>query len=133
MREQPGHVRWGRIGTVASAWLFAACVALQVFLAGLATFDSPVHWVDHVNVGQWIGTLTVLLLIFAIVGRVSRTSIVLSALVFLLYGLQYPFANTDAGSVAALHALNALALFWLSMTIGSRTWPLVVSSRHRSA
>lgn len=125
--DQPGYVKWGRIGTVVIAWLFAACVALQVFLAGLATFDNAARWADHVNVGQWIGVLTILLVIFALAGRVSRTVLALTVLVFLLYGMQYPFANTDVGSMAALHAVNALALFSLSLQIATRTRPLLSS------
>ena len=128
MGNQPGYVKWGRIGALALAWLYAACVAVQVFLAGLATFDpgdGPAHWADHVNFGQWIGTLTVLLLIFAITGRAPLIVIAFSALVFLLYGMQYPFANTDASNMAALHAVNALVMFWLSMNIGSRILAVV--------
>jgi hypothetical protein len=128
VNTQPAHVKWGRVGTVAVAWLFATCVALQVFLAGLATFDDGARWSDHVSVGQWIGVLTILLVIFAIAGRVSRTVMALSALVFLLYGMQYPFANTEVGSMAALHAVNALALFSLSLHIASRTRPLLSTS-----
>jgi hypothetical protein len=130
LRYQSGVVRWGRIGTVAVAWLFAAGVALQVFLAGIGTFDNPARWVDHVHVGQWIGSLTILLLILAVVGRASRLVIALSALVLVLYGMQYPLANTDVGSMAALHAVNALALFWLSMEIATRTRPLLATSDH---
>lgn len=132
MRDLPGYVKWSRIGVIASAWLFAACVAVQVFLAGLATFDpgsGPAHWADHVSFGQYIGTFTILILVFAIIGRLPLVVIALSAVVFLLYGLQYPFANTDASNLAALHALNALVLFWLSTHIGSRAWPLVRAPR----
>ncbi|HUG16097.1 MAG TPA: DUF6220 domain-containing protein [Thermomicrobiales bacterium] len=123
MNDHPSYVKWGRISTITTAWLFAACVALQVFLAGLATFDAPdgpAHWAEHVSFGQWIGVLTILLLVFAIAGRLPRMLVALSALVLVLYGMQYPFANTDASSMAALHAVNALALFSLSIHIGAR-------------
>jgi hypothetical protein len=118
-------VRWARLGFATSAWLFAVGVAVQVFLAGLATFDNPVRWADHVTFGQWVGTFTILLVICAVLGRMGRVAIALSVVVLLLYGMQFSFANVDTGAVAALHALNALALFWLSVHLGQRVWPLL--------
>jgi hypothetical protein len=123
--RQSSLARWSRVGFVVSAWLFAAGVALQVFLAGLSTFDNPARWADHVSFGQWIGTFTILLVLFSLTGRLPRELIGLSVIVLLLYGLQFSFANIDNGPIAALHALNALALFWLSVHLAQRGWPLL--------
>lgn len=118
-------VRFSRLAFVVTAWLYAASVVMQVFLAGLSVFDNPARWVDHVNTGQWVGTFTIFLVLFALVGRLPMPLIVLSILVLLLYGLQFPFANTDAGWLAALHAVNALVMFWLSTYLAGRATALL--------
>jgi hypothetical protein len=113
----------GQIGLTVSAWLYAVCILVQVFLAGLSTGllgAEPQRWSDHVSFGQMIGTLPILLVIFALVGRVSILTIVLSVAIFFLYGLQYPFANTNTSAVAALHAVNALVMFWITTQIAQQ-------------
>jgi mercuric ion transport protein len=92
----------------------------QVFLAGLSVFDNPARWADHVTIGRQIGGLTILLVLFALLGRMSRLVIGLSVLVFFLYGMQFTLALADVGWLSALHAVNALVLFWLSVDIGLR-------------
>jgi hypothetical protein len=129
LEAQGGIVRWSRIGLIGASWLYAACIAVQVFLAGLSIFDAASHWSDHTSFGQSIGIVPVLMLLLALVGRTSVVSIILSAAVFLLYGLQYAFANTDNGSVAALHAVNALLMFWLTTIIAQQGLRLVRTVR----
>lgn len=122
----PTHplARWSRIGFVVTAWLYAAAVVAQVFLAGVSVFDDPARWPDHVSFGQMIGSLTVLLVIFAVIGRLPWLLAGLAFAVFMLYGMQYPFALSDNGSMAALHAVNALIMFWLTVTLAQRAQPL---------
>jgi hypothetical protein len=123
LERRGGIVRVGQIGLTVSAWLYAACIAVQVFLAGLSTGllgGEPDRWTDHISFGQMIGTLPILLVIFALVGRLPVLTIVLSVAIFFLYGLQYPFANTDTSNVAALHAVNALVMFWLTTLIAQQ-------------
>ena len=120
MGRQDGIARWGQIGLAASAWLYAACIVVQVFLAGISVFDDASRWSDHTSFGQMIGILPLLVLLCALIGRVSILSIVLSAAIFLLYGLQYAFANANNGSVAALHAVNALVMFWLATLVAQQ-------------
>ena len=129
MERRGGIVRWTRIGFVVSALLFAVGVVVQVFLAGMSVFDPPGRWADHVSIGQQIGTLTILLVIFAIVGRLSKLTIGMSVAIFFLYGLQFAFANADAGAVAAFHAVNALALFWLTIQVAQQARPLAFPAR----
>lgn len=123
VERRGGVTRWARVGVIVSAGLYAACVVVQVFLAGLSTTflgDEPERWADHVSFGQMIGTLPVLLVILALVGRLPLLTIGLSVAIFFLYGFQYISANTDAGSVAALHAVNALLMFWLSTLVAQQ-------------
>ncbi|MCO5176535.1 MAG: DUF6220 domain-containing protein [Thermomicrobiales bacterium] len=126
----PTHplARWSRIGFVITAWLYALAVVGQVFLAGISVFDDPTRWPDHVSFGQMIGSLTVLLVIFAVLGRLPWLLVGLAFVVFMLYGMQYPFALSDIGTMAALHAVNALVMFWLTVTLAQRAQPLAFGS-----
>jgi hypothetical protein len=133
LERQSGIVRWARIGVIVSAWLYAACIVVQVFLAGMSIGllgSAPQHWSDHTSFGQMIGALPVLVVIFALVGRLPVLSIVLSVAIFFLYGLQYPFANSNTSSVAALHAVNALVMFWIATLIAQQAQRLVIPARN---
>lgn len=122
----PEHpvARWSRVGFAFSAWLYAAAVLVQVFLAGLSIFDSPTRWPDHVQFGQMIGAFTALMLAFAVLGRLPWLIVGLAFAEFMLYGMQYPFADSSIGALAALHAVNALVMFWLAVTLAQRAKPL---------
>ena len=73
------------------AWLFVACVVVQVFLAGLGVFDSPTQFVTHREFGYLFGWLVFVLLALAIAGRMGRRIIGLSALLIVLFILQSVF------------------------------------------
>lgn len=120
-------VIWSRVAVIATAWLFAAGGVVQVFLAGLSVFDSPAYWGDHVSAGRMIGVLAYLLPVLALVGRIGRRRTVLAFLVTALYILQLILANLNAPALAALHAVNALALIGLSVQVGIQTLKLVRS------
>jgi hypothetical protein len=122
-----------RYALIATAWLFALGGVVQVFLAGLSVFDSPTYWEDHKNMGNTIWLLTFLMPILALVGRVGIPRIVQSFLLFVLFMLQYAFANAGTGWVAALHAVNALVLIGMAGNLGSQTLDLVRSRRQAGA
>lgn len=91
--------------------------------------NEPARWADHVSFGQMIGTLPVLLVVFALIGRMPVLPIVLSVAIFFLYGLQYPFAMADGGAVAALHAVNALVMFSITGMIALQSQRLLMPER----
>jgi hypothetical protein len=72
-----------------------------------------------------IGIFPILMVLFALIGRLPVLTIALSVGIFMLYGLQYPFANSDTSSVAALHAVNALLMFWITTMIAQQGLRLV--------
>lgn len=114
---------------VAIAWLFAVGVVVQIFLAGLALFDSAEYWVDHVDIGYAIGALAYLLPILALLGRVGLPRIGHAVVVALLYVVQTILPNIDAGYIAALHPLNAFLLLGAATSLGSRTLEFVRERR----
>lgn len=131
--KRTGDVPVGKVARVARtvyavlAWAFAACVVVQVFLAGMAIFVDPLNWVRHVNFVHFFGELPILMLILAWIGRLPRGAGLLlgPVILWLLIGVQ--FATAEARSVvAALHPVNALLLAWYGMRLAQKAgafWP----------
>jgi uncharacterized protein DUF6220 len=106
------------------AWLFAACIVVQVFLAGMGVFDGPERFETHRDFGYLFGWLTLVMLIIAAVGRLGRVLIGLSALTLLQFFLQSVFIlfREDLPAVAALHPVNGMLLLVVSLVIGRMAW-----------
>lgn len=119
--DLPGRVRWSRRAYQVLAWAFVACVAAQVFLAGLGVFVSPIRWTWHETFVHLFEYLPLLMLVLAFTGRLSHRLRWLTALSFVLIGLQYAFIeigrDTGVGEIAALHPVNGLLIFWLAVTL----------------
>jgi uncharacterized protein DUF6220 len=94
------------------AWLFVACVIVQVFLAGLGVFDNPTQFITHRDFGYLFGWLVFVLLALAIAGRMGRRVIGLSALLIVLFILQSVFVafRTSQPALAALHPVNGFLI-----------------------
>lgn len=104
---------------MALAWLFAAAVVVQIFLAGLSLFDNASRWADHKSFGMMIGPLPILLLLVVLIGRLPRPIIGMSAALLVLYFIQISLPSAS-GYVAALHPLVAFAILGLPFQIGFR-------------
>jgi hypothetical protein len=108
------------------AWLVSGCILAQVFLAGMNVFLQPLWWSYHISLGHWTGPLIISLLLLSLAARLPLRLRWLSALLLLLFGLQYNFRTlaglADVPALAALHAVNALLLFWLATTLGRHAW-----------
>ena len=94
------------------AWLFVACCLVQVFLAGLAVFESPARFADHRNFGYLFGLLTIVLIVLAAVGRLGRGVIGLSVLLLVQFAMQSVFVvlRESAPALAALHPVNGFLI-----------------------
>jgi hypothetical protein len=119
--------RIGRIAFAFVAWLFLVGVVVQVFFAGIGLFGRGIDPFSlHVQLG-WllhIGPLPVLLLAWA--AGAGRATIWLSVALLILVGIQpfLPAMRTDLPFVAALHPVNALAIFGLAAIVARRSWAL---------
>jgi hypothetical protein len=104
------------------AWLFVLAVAIQFFLAGLGVLGGESIEAHR----QWgfivLHLIPILMLIAAIVGRMGRTVLALTVLLFLLVFVQPLFADPelDPRWLRSLHVLNALFIFALGYRLAQR-------------
>jgi mercuric ion transport protein len=107
-----------------AAWLFAGCIIVQVFLAGLGVFDSPSQFITHRTFGYWFGWLALVVLIVAAVGRMPRRMIGLAGLTLLQMALQSVLIlfRDDNPAIAALHPVNGVLLLVTTLVLGWLAW-----------
>ena len=112
-----------------TSWVFVACLLVQVFLAGLGVFQDSRTFITHRDFGYMISLLALVLLVAAIVGRLSRRQIGLAALVLVLFVLQSVFValRTTYPAIAALHPVNGFLIVLITFGIAQDAW----SSRSR--
>ncbi|HET7627525.1 MAG TPA: DUF6220 domain-containing protein [Bacillales bacterium] len=99
--------------------LFAGCVLVQIFFAGLAVFGQPTAWLYHTTFIHFFEMIPVLMLICAFIarlpGRLRWMSVVLIALIF----VQYLTANlaSTAHWIGALHPIIAFMVLGASLNV----------------
>jgi hypothetical protein len=104
------------------AWLFVLAVAIQFLLAGLGVLGGESIEAHR----QWgfivLHLIPILMLIAAIVGRMGRTVLALTVVLFLLVFLQPLFADPelDPRWLRSLHVLNALFIFAVGYRVAQR-------------
>lgn len=111
--------RWAHL---VSAWLYAAGVLLQGYLAGsaLVQLGGSGEFGTHIELGYTLmGILGIAVLVFALLGRFPRAQIGWSALLFVLYIVQttLPAARSSAPAIAALHPANAMIMLVLAVVV----------------
>jgi hypothetical protein len=109
-----------RIAYQALAWIFVACLVIQIFLVGLDVFEvigseTGVHRAFAYTYG-WLAPILVLL---AVAGRLPRHRLWLTMLLLVLFAVQtyLPTLKDQAPWLAAFHAVNALLIFWLAVSL----------------
>lgn len=109
-----------------AAWLLVAGTLVQVFLAGLGVFNSPVDFETHRTFGYLLELLALGLLVLAALLRIPRLPLALIALVFLAFLLQSILVavRTSAPYVAALHPVNGFLIILLSIWFARSAWRL---------
>jgi hypothetical protein len=121
-----------RLAHVAAAWLFAAGVLVQGYLAGAAMgqLGGSGDFSMHLTIGYMLGILALAVPILAIVGRFPRSQVGWSALLLLLYIVQtsLPYARADSPAIAALHPANAMILLVLAVVVAIRARRLMAAT-----
>ena len=99
------------------AWVFVACLMVQLFLVGLDAFEVTNDSTFHREFAYLYGWLAPLLVLLAAVGRLPAIKRVQAALLLILFAVQtyLPTLAEEAPMLAAVHAVNALAVTWLAV------------------
>jgi hypothetical protein len=114
----PGHR--ARLAYQVLAWVLVGCVATLVFFAGMAIFVNPERWSWHTSFVHAFELLPLIMLVLAFVGHLPSRIRWLTAVMWLLITLQYVLVAMRPGWGAALHPVNGLAIFWLSVTLAQQ-------------
>ncbi len=107
---------WARAGYRVLSWGLLACIAIQVFLAGMAVFGGPANWVMHRGFVPVLSTLPLVMFPLAFLGRLPNLQRWLPLGLIFLIGLQAALIQFGT-LVAALHAVNALLIFWVALIL----------------
>jgi hypothetical protein len=110
---------------LATAWLFAAGVLVQGYLAGtaIAELGGSGNFGLHVQVGYTVmAVLAIGVPIFALLGRLPRAQVGLSLVLLILYVVQtsLPYARASSPGIAALHPALAMVLLGVAVAIAVR-------------
>ncbi|HEX2037331.1 MAG TPA: DUF6220 domain-containing protein [Chloroflexota bacterium] len=125
-RPLSGLARLARLTYALFAGLLVVCVVLQVMFAGLGVLVDPSFFGLHRAFGAAIGLVMLPLVVAGLLSRHPRQLLGLTGLLLLLYVLQYVFLYLPLAlgmpGLRALHAVNALSLFSLSVQVGRTAW-----------
>jgi hypothetical protein len=118
--------RLTRLAFAAIAWLFVGCLVVQVFLVGLDIFadlGGSIHR-DFAYLYGWLTPVLVLLAGFALAPRSTRD---LTIVLVVLFAVQVvlPSMRDVLPLLAALHAVNALAIFALGVVVAAQATRLL--------
>jgi uncharacterized membrane protein YhaH (DUF805 family) len=120
--QEEGMTSIARMAHLASAWLYAAGVLLQGYLAGsaLAQLGGSGDFGAHTEVGYTLmGLLALAVPLLALLGRYPRAHVGWSALLLVLYVVQttLPSTRDSSPAIAALHPVNAMIMLVLAVAI----------------
>ena len=109
-----------------AAILWVAAIIVQVFLAGqaIANLGGSGDFTSHIGFGYAIGILQLAALVLAFPARVSGRDRLISAGILGLYVVQTLLPGLESVSplISALHPLNAMLLFAVSIWYARHAW-----------
>ncbi|RED58593.1 DUF6220 domain-containing protein [Cohnella lupini] len=115
-------IRYSKIIYHVLAWIFAASLFVQVFLAGLAVFDDG-DWSKHTAFIHYFEFVPILMILLGWIGRIGWKNVVLTAILYVLIIFQYISVSLDARMIAAIHPVTALLLLWAALALIRRSKP----------
>ncbi|MGH2456915.1 MAG: DUF6220 domain-containing protein [Candidatus Limnocylindria bacterium] len=121
--------RTARVAYAALAWVFVACLVIQLFLVGLDIFEVTPDSELHRDFAYLYGWLAPLLVLLAVAGKLPAGRQALTVALLVLFALQtyLPTLAPEAPLLAATHAVNALALWWLAVVLAMASRSELVS------
>jgi len=107
------------------AWLLVGAIVVQVWLAGMGIpqlAGSGASFETHRNVGYLIGLVTLALLLTSLPTGLGRRRILQSLGIFGLYIVQSSLPYVGIGAIEALHPVNAVVMFVVSLLYARAVW-----------
>lgn len=112
--------------------IFVVCLLLQLFTVGMSVFINPSWWATHTQFAHVIGSLALILLPVAFLGRFPKTIWGLTGLINTLLFVQFATIHLSVlpglSLSSVLHPVNAFFLLWAATITARKTWQIVVSS-----
>lgn len=106
------------------AWLLVASIVVQIWLAGAAIpqLGGNGSFATHRDFGYLIGLFTLVLLVTALPTGLGRRRILQSLGIFGLYIVQSSLPYMGIAPIEALHPVNAVLMFLLSLLYARAVW-----------
>lgn len=118
----PARIRSVRFvyGLLAAGYF--VCVILQVFYAGLGIFVNSADLQLHRVFANYFEFASVLLFLLSFFGRIRGGLRWYTLGLFVLTSLQHMTIQAFSGTLRALHTIDALLLFGISLHLMKRSW-----------
>ncbi|MFC5470882.1 DUF6220 domain-containing protein [Cohnella suwonensis] len=115
--------------------IFAICILIQVFLAGLAVFWDSAQWASHTGFSRLLIIVSILILVMSFVARLPLSLRLRSAGLFGIIILIAVSAKLPSGIgyLSALHPVLALLLFFGTVSLIRKTDALKKEKKQESA
>jgi len=106
------------------AWLLVGSIIVQVWLAGLAIpqLGGNGSFVTHRDVGYGIGLVVLVLFLTSLPASLGRRRILQSLGILGLYIVQTSLPYIGVGAIEALHPVNAVVMFVVSLLYARAVW-----------
>ncbi|MED3625108.1 DUF6220 domain-containing protein [Neobacillus thermocopriae] len=115
--------------------LYACCLIVQVFFAGLAIFVNPANWEKHLFFVHLFGMyIPLFMLILSFVGKMPRWAIGESAgFIGLIFAMYFTANITQVNAyAAAAHPVVAIVLISVSFMNVAKGWRFVFTGDRKS-
>lgn len=107
----------------AMVMIFAICILIQVFLAGLALFWNSAQWASHTGFAKLLIIVSIVILVISFIARLPlslrlRSAGLLGIIILIAVSAKLP---SGIGYLSALHPVLALMLFFGTMSLVRKT------------
>ena len=124
-----------RLAFKAMLRIFAICILIQVFLAGLALFWDSAQWVSHIGFARLLIIFSILIFVISFIARLPlsfrlRSAGLIGIIILIAVSAKLPH---EIGYLSALHPVLALMLFFGTVSLARRTDALKKEKKQDSA
>lgn len=103
--------------------IFAICILIQVFLAGLALFWNSAQWASHTGFARLLIIVSILILVISFIARLPlslrmRSAGLFGIIILIAVSTKLP---SGIGYLSALHPVLALMLFFGTVSLIRKT------------